>query len=66
MALRVKISARAVIPVRKAADWWAANRRAAPGAIGADFGEAVSLLAEHPGIGANYEGSRTPGVLASS
>lgn len=28
-----------------------------PGAIGADFGEAVALLAEQPGIGAKYEGS---------
>jgi len=27
-----------------------------------DFGEAVMLLAEQPGIGAKYEGARTPGV----
>lgn len=62
MALRVKISLRAAGQVRKAAEWWALNRLAAPGAIGADFGEAVSLLAEQPGIGAKYEGARTPGV----
>jgi plasmid stabilization system protein ParE len=62
MALRVKISLRAAGQVRKAAEWWASNRLAAPGAIGADFGEAVSLLAEQPGIGAKYEGTRTPGV----
>jgi plasmid stabilization system protein ParE len=62
MALRVKISARAANEVRKAAEWWLANRAAAPGAIGADFGESVALLAEQSGIGAKYEGSRTPGV----
>lgn len=40
----------------------AQNRPAAPGAIRADFGEAVALLAEQPGMGARYEGARTPGV----
>lgn len=62
MALRVKISARAASQVRTAAEWWAANRLAAPGAVAADFGESVALLAEQPGIGAKYEGARTPGV----
>jgi plasmid stabilization system protein ParE len=62
MALRVKVAARAALQVRQAADWWAANRPAALGAVGADFGEAVSLLAEQPGIGAQYQGTRTPGV----
>ena len=62
MTLRVKISARAADQVRKAAQWWAENRRSAPGAIASDFGESVSLLAEQPGIGAKYEGARTPGV----
>jgi plasmid stabilization system protein ParE len=62
MALRIKISARAASQVRTAAEWWAQNRPAAPGAIGADFGEAVALLAEQPGIGARYEGTRAPGV----
>ena len=62
MALRIKISARAASQVRKAAEWWAQNRPAAPGAVGADFGEAVALLAEQPGIGAKYEGARTPGI----
>jgi plasmid stabilization system protein ParE len=62
MALRVKIAARAATEVRGAAGWWAANRPAAPGAIGKDFGEAVALLAEQPGIGSKYEGSKTIGV----
>lgn len=62
MALRVKISRRAASEVRRAAEWWLAHRPAAPGAIGADFGESVALLAQQPGIGAKYDGTRTPGV----
>lgn len=62
MVLRVKVAARAASQIRKAAEWWLANRPAAPGAIGIDVRESVALLAEHPGIGAKYEGTRTPGV----
>lgn len=62
MALRVKVSARAAGQVRQAAEWWAANRPAAPGAIADDLGASIALLAEQPGIGAKYLGARTPGV----
>ena len=62
MSLQVRISARAATHVRQAAEWWHENRPSAPGAVGADFGEAIALLAEQPGIGARYEGARTPGV----
>ena len=62
MALRAKISARAANEVRRAAEWWLLNRPAAPGAIGADFGETVALVAEHAGIGATYSGSSVVGV----
>jgi plasmid stabilization system protein ParE len=62
MALQVKISSRAAKQVQKAAEWWEQNRPAAPGAIGADFGEGVALLAEQPGMGPKYEGARAPGV----
>jgi plasmid stabilization system protein ParE len=62
MALRVKISARAAMQTRRAAEWWQQNRPAAPGAVARDIGESVALLAEQPGIGAKYEGARTPGV----
>lgn len=62
MALRIKISARAASQIQKAAEWWAQNRPAAPGAVGSDFSEAVALLAEQPGIGSKYEGARAPGV----
>ena len=58
MALRVKISARAAVEIRRAAEWWVVNRPAAPAAIGADFADAVALLAEQPSVGAKYEGAR--------
>jgi plasmid stabilization system protein ParE len=62
MPLRVKISARAANEVRRAAEWWAENRPGAPGAVAADFAAAVTLLAQQPGIGAEYQGSRALGV----
>jgi plasmid stabilization system protein ParE len=62
MPLRVKVSARAAMQTRRAAEWWQHNRPAAPGAVAKDIGESVALLAEQPGIGAKYEGARTPGV----
>ena len=62
MTLRVKVSARAASQIHKAAEWWAENRPAAPGAVRTDIGEAVALLARQPGIGTTYEGARTKGV----
>jgi plasmid stabilization system protein ParE len=62
MALRVKISARAAAQIRQAAEWWAENRPAAPGAVRVDIGEALALLAQEPGIGTLYEGARAKGV----
>lgn len=40
----------------------AVNRINAPRAIATDFGEALALSVEQPGIGAKYEGSQTVGV----
>ena len=62
MALRVKVSARAALQIRKAAEWWAENRPAAPGAVRIDIGEALALLALQPGFGTPYEGARTKGI----
>ncbi len=62
MTRQILISKRAAGQIQRRAAWWAENRPAAPGAVAADFGEAVRLLAEQPGIGAKYEGARTPGV----
>ena len=62
MTLRIKVSARAASQIRKAAEWWAENRPAAPGAVRTDIGEALALLAQQPGIGTFYEGARTKDV----
>ena len=62
MALRVKVSARAALQIRKAAEWWAENRPSAPGAVRMDIGDALALLAQQPGFGTAYEGARTKGV----
>lgn len=62
MALRVKVSARAASQIRRAAEWWAENRPAAPGAVREDIGEALALLAQQPGIGSICEGARNKGV----
>ncbi len=62
MPLRVKVSARAARQIRTAAQWWLENRPSAPGAVLKDVGESLALLAEQPGIGATYEGTRSPGV----
>lgn len=62
MPLQIKVSARAANEIRRAAQWWAANRLAAPGAIGADLSETIKLLAEQPGIGSKYEGKRVQGA----
>jgi plasmid stabilization system protein ParE len=58
----VLIAKRAAAQVRRQAEWWEENRPAAPGAVAEDFGAAVKLLSEQPGVGSKYAGSRTPGV----
>jgi hypothetical protein len=43
--LRVEVTPRAAAQIERAAQWWAENRPAAPGAIADDFEEAKSVLA---------------------
>ena len=62
MTLGVKVSARAASQIRKAAEWWAENRPAAPGAVRIDIDKALALLAQQPGIGLEYKGTRAKGV----
>lgn len=57
MALRYLIKARAQREITRAAQWWAENRPAAPGAIRLDLEQALALLVEHPGAGMRV---RTP------
>ena len=62
MALRVRVSRRAATHISDAAQWWAVNRPSAPGAIRNDLAQSLALLAEQPGLGTAYRGTRLPGV----
>jgi plasmid stabilization system protein ParE len=54
----VRIKPRAQREIERAADWWAKNRLAAPGAVRKDVEAAVALLAQEPGIGTRVETPR--------
>ena len=62
MTLRVRVSARAATHIATAEQWWAENRPSAPGAIRNDLAQSLALLAEQPGIGNEYRGTRLSGV----
>ena len=58
MALTYRIKARAKREITKAAEWWAENRLAAPGAVRRDIEEALAILIEQPGLGTKVETGR--------
>ena len=58
MTLVVQIKSRAQREIEQAAEWWAANRPAAPGAVRKDIEAALALLVEEPGIGTKIETAR--------
>jgi plasmid stabilization system protein ParE len=58
LALTVRVKPRALRQIHRAAQWWSENRRAAPGAIEADLGDALDTLVEQPWIGSRVENAR--------
>ena len=58
MALTYRIKARAKREIAKAAEWWAENRLAAPGAVRKDIEQALAVLIEQPGLGTKVETGR--------
>ena len=58
MALTYRIKARARREIERAAEWWAKNRIAAPGAVRTDIEEALTILVEQPGLGTKTETGR--------
>jgi plasmid stabilization system protein ParE len=58
VALTARIKPRARREINQAADWWLANRPAAPGAIELDLRAALGALVEQPGIGNKVENAR--------
>ena len=55
MTLRLFITPRAAREIRRAAEWWAANRPAAPGAIRTDMKAMLDVLREQPSVGMEVE-----------
>ena len=62
MALDLLISRRAAREINRVADWWAANRPAAPGAVRQDLEAAFALLLEQPSIGTAVMDASSPEV----
>lgn len=58
--LAVEVTPRALAQLERAAQWWAANRPAARGAVADDFEAAVRLLALQPGIGGRTTSRKHP------
>ena len=58
MALIARIKPRAQREIEQAAEWWAENRPAAPGAVRNDIEAALALLVEESGIGTKIETAR--------
>jgi plasmid stabilization system protein ParE len=56
--LEVEVTPRAAAQLERAARWWSANRPAAPNAIADDFEQAMGLLSQQPGLGAQSSSSR--------
>ena len=59
MTLVARIKPRAQREIERAAEWWAENRPAAPGAIRKDVEAALALLVEEPGIGTQVKTARS-------
>ena len=58
--LEIEVTPRALLHLKRAAQWWRANRLAAPDAVVEDFEQTVKLLAFAPGIGTRTESKRYP------
>lgn len=58
MTLTVRIKARALRQILRAAEWWSDNRLGAPSAIDADLRDALDALVEQPRIGTRVENAR--------
>jgi len=62
VAFSIKIVRRAAREISEAAEWWLANRPAAPDAIEEELRRGFALLASQPGIGAPARNARLTGV----
>lgn len=58
--LAVEVTSGALVQLERAAQWWAANRPTAQGAIANDFEAATKLRALQPAIGARSTSAKYP------
>jgi plasmid stabilization system protein ParE len=60
--LRIRVSVQALGQIEEAADWWAKNRPAAPGAIRQDVAEILEVLVQQPVVGMASSRGRIRGL----
>ena len=61
-SLNIRVSPQALEQIEKAAEWWARNRPAAPGAIRQDVAEILTVLVNQPGVGMPTRRGRIKGL----
>lgn len=62
MTLQLFVTRRADREIERAAEWWAQNQPAAPGAVRKDLERVCELLLAQPELGANVAEASSPGV----
>lgn len=62
MALELFVSLRAARQIDRVAEWWAAHRPAAPGAVRKDLEAALAVLVEQPGLGVEVPQASCRGI----
>ncbi len=60
--LQVRFSPQVFAQIEEAAEWWARNRPAAPGAIRQDLADILQVLVQQPGIGMPSRRHRIKGL----
>jgi plasmid stabilization system protein ParE len=60
--LSLRVTHRAASEMLDAAEWWAANRPAAPGAVHQELARAFQLISAQPGVGARARNTHLRGV----
>lgn len=60
--LRIHVSPQALAQIEEAAEWWASNRPAAPGAIRQDLADILEILVRQPGVGMPTRRGRIKGL----
>ena len=60
--LRIRVTRRAEVQIRRASEWWVANRPSAPDLLLDELESALSLIVTQPFIGSRSTNSKLSGV----